>query len=161
MPASSFRLEEVLPHRPPMALLDEIVAFDGISRELTAAATIRAEWSENWAAVELMAQAAAALAGSLDRLAGQKGAARPGFLLGTRRLTLDISRFEIGRRYLVTARGAFDDDAAASFDCDVRDGATVVARAVLNAYRPADVDEFFSGRPAAGNSSPRSAPTLV
>ena len=143
MPASSFRLEDILPHRPPMRLIDEVVSFDEAAREAVVAATIRPEWSGNWVAIELMAQAAAALAGIFDRLSGMTGPARAGFLLGTRRLTLDVPRFETGRRYLVSAKAVFCDADAASFECAVRDGEAVVARAILNAYRPADVGEFL------------------
>ena len=90
MPASSYRVEDVLPHRPPMMLLDEIVSVDEEDRSLVARATIRKEWSENWAAIELMAQAAAALAGVSDRISGSTLPARIGFLLGTRRMKLHV-----------------------------------------------------------------------
>ena len=144
MQPSSFPLEEILPHRPPMVLLDEVVSFDESDGSLVAAATIRPEWSENYVAIELMAQASAALAGIYDRLVGGKDPARPGFLLGTRRLSLDIDRFEVGRRYLVTSKNVFRDGDAASFECSVRDGDKTVADAVLNAYRPYDISSFLS-----------------
>ena len=127
-----------------MLLIDEIVSFDETARELTAATTIRPEWRENWSAIELMAQASAALAGMSDKLAGHVGPARPGFLLGTRRLTLEVPAFEAGKRYLVTAKDVFGDDEAASFECTVRDGETVVARATLNTFRPRDVAVFLA-----------------
>lgn len=148
MPASSYRLEDILPHRPPMRLIDEVVSFDEATRELVAASTIRKEWCENWAAIELMAQTAAALAGISDRLKGHDGPPRPGFLLGTRRLTFAIPAFEVGKRYLVTAKNVFGDDEAASFECSVRDGETVVARATLNAFRPKDVAAFLATQSA-------------
>ncbi len=144
MQVSSFQLEEILPHRPPMVLLDEVVSFDESDGSLVVAATIRPEWSENYVAIELMAQASAALAGIHDRIAGGNDPARPGFLLGTRRLVLDIDRFEVGRRYLVTSKNVFRDGEAASFECTVRDGDKTVASAVLNAYRPHDISSFLS-----------------
>ena len=143
MQPSSCRLEELLPHRPPMVLIDEIVGYDLAARQLTAAVTVRDEWRENWVAVEFMAQTAAALAGLFDRESGARGAARPGFLLGTRKLTLPPEDFTVGRRYLVTAENVFHDDESASFACTVRDGEEVVASAVLNAYRPDDLDAFL------------------
>ena len=144
MQASSFPLEDILPHRPPMVLIDEVVSFDEADGSLVAAATIRPEWCENFVAIELMAQASAALAGIHDRLAGGKDPARAGFLLGTRRLSLGIDRFEVGRRYLVTSKNVFRDGEAASFECTVRDGDRTVASAVLNAYRPHDISSFLS-----------------
>ncbi|MBR1920843.1 MAG: 3-hydroxylacyl-ACP dehydratase [Kiritimatiellae bacterium] len=148
MPASSYRLEDLVPHRAPMLLVDEIVSFDEENLAVRAAATIRPEWSGNWAAIELMAQTAAALAGLHDRRAGYSGPPRAGFLLGTRRLELSLAAFEVGRRYDVTARNLFMDDEAASFDCAVLDGEKTVAHAILNAYRPADIEDFLSRRAA-------------
>ena len=144
MPVSSYRLEDVLPHRPPMVLLDEIVSVDEKERSLVAHATIRREWSENWASIELMAQAAAALAGVFDRVSGSTRPARPGFLLGTRKIRLNVPAFEVGKTYVVTAKDVFSDAESASFECSVRDGDAVVADAVLNAYRPNDVSAFLA-----------------
>lgn len=126
-----------------MVLIDEIVAFDPAEGSLTAAVVARREWCENWVAIELMAQTAAALAGKVDRAEGYAGPARPGFLLGTRRLELAIDRFEVGERYLITAKCAFSDAETASFDCEVTRNGQTVAKASLNAYRPQDVLGFM------------------
>ena len=150
MPASSYRLEDLLPHRPPMVLLDEVLSVDEKERSLVASATIRPEWRENWSAIELMAQAAAALAGVFDRVSGYDRPARPGFLLGTRRIKFAVPAFEVGRKYLVTAKDVFSDAESASFECTVRDGDNVVASAVLNAYRPDDISAFMSQQYGSG-----------
>ena len=144
MPASSYRLEDVLPHRPPMVLLDEIVSVDEKERSLVARVKIRPEWCENWASIELMAQAAAALAGVFDRVTGSTRPARPGFLLGTRRIKMHIPAFEVGKSYEVTAKDVFSDAGSAGCECTVRDGDAVVVEAVLNAYRPSDVSAFMA-----------------
>ncbi len=146
MPASSYRLEDLLPHRPPMVLLDEIVSVDEANRSIEATATIKSEWSQNWSAIELMAQAAAALAGVFDRVSGLDGPARPGLLLGTRRITFFAPSFEVGRTYTVTAKDVFSDAESASFECTVRDGESVLASATLNAYRPTDFNAFLAGQ---------------
>ena len=144
MPASSYRLEELLPHRPPMVLIDEVVAYDASARQLTTAVTIREEWSENYVAIEFMAQTAAALAGIFDRERNPAHPARPGFLLGTRKLSLALPRFEVGRRYLITATDEFNDDETASFRCEIADADDrIVATAMLNAYRPDDLKSFL------------------
>jgi predicted hotdog family 3-hydroxylacyl-ACP dehydratase len=127
-----------------MVLLDEVLSVDENERSLVASATIREEWRENWSAIELMAQAAAALAGVFDRVSGSDRPARPGFLLGTRRIRLAVPSFEVGRTYLVTAKDVFSDAESASFECTVRDGDAVVASAILNAYRPDDVVSFLA-----------------
>lgn len=152
MPASSYRLEDILPHRPPMVLLDEVLSVDEKEHSLVASATIRPEWRENWSAVELMAQASAALAGVIDRVSGSDHPARPGFLIGTRRIKFAVPSFEVGHRYLVTAKDVFSDEEAASFECTVRNGDKVVASAVLNAYRPNDVASFMSQQHESGKA---------
>ena len=146
--AARVRLEDVLPHRPPMVLLDAVEGYDSGRREVTASVVIGPAWRENWAAIEFMAQAAAALAGVCDREeAGREVPPKPGFLLGTRRLELMTDAFEVGRTCYVRAREAFSDGESASFDCEVyernADGAPrTLARATLNAYRPASVASF-------------------
>lgn len=135
--------ESLIPHRAPMVLIDEVVAFDAAACTLSAEFAARREWSESWAAIEYMAQASAALAGAMDIAEGREGGPRPGFLLGTRRLELDLPRFEPGRRYTVNVTRTFDDTESASFDCEIADGDAVVARATLNAYRPPDASAFL------------------
>lgn len=145
MPALSFPpLETLVPHRETMLLIDEVASCDYGKGELVAAFSARRGWCENWAAIEYMAQGAAALAGIADRQEGWQGAPRPGFLLGTRKLELDFERFEPGRRYTVHVQNAFRDADAASFVCEIFDGEKRVAAATLNAYRPPDVGAFLS-----------------
>lgn len=136
MQVSYYNLEDLIPHRDKMALIDEIVSCDLAAATLTAAVTIKPQWQENWVAIEFMAQTAAALAGAADRANGWTGRPRLGFLLGTRKLELFIDRFVVSRRYLVTACNSFFAEGAASFDCKIFDGPTLVAKASINAFRP-------------------------
>ena len=141
----SYSPVELLPHRPPRVLIDEIVDFDAESRTIVAAVDVREEWRGNWVAIEYMAQTAAALVGQFDRMGNAAAPARPGFLLGTRRLTLDVAAFETGRRYLVTATNDFADNETASFDCKMADSeGRVVASAHITAYRPSDLTAFMA-----------------
>lgn len=153
---SAWSLEELLPHRPPMMLLDAVESFDAEKKTLTATFTVArsqvfaagagadAGSVPNWLAIEYMAQASAALAGCYDRHVDPNRPARPGLLLGTRRLDLHRACFEIGQTYRVTATNAFWDADAAAFDCEIRDAAgELVAAATLNAYRPPDFGQFL------------------
>ncbi len=142
MQASSYPVESLVPHRPPMSLLDEIVSCDMKEGTLSAAFSARREWAENWSAIEYMAQAAAALAGAADRAGGYEGPPKPGFLLGTRKMGLDFDRFEPGKRYIARARSVLIDEEAGSFECEIADGERVLARATLNAFRPQDISAF-------------------
>ncbi|MCQ2394201.1 MAG: hypothetical protein MJ249_07920 [Kiritimatiellae bacterium] len=153
MAAVEWTLEELLPHRPPMVLIDEVESFDAASKRLTVRVTITPEQIfffkgqdgvPNWVAIEYMAQASAALAGCWDKHVAPDLPARPGLLLGTRKLELNLAKFEQGRTYHVTAENAFSDADAASFACTITDDAgQVVATASLNAYRPQNLEQFL------------------
>ena len=129
-------------------------SFDPVARSLTARVSITPDHMlystalggvPNWAAIEFMAQAAAALAGCIDKERDPSQPARPGLLLGTRRLDLRTDSFAAGRMYSVNVISAFWDDETASFACTVADDSgTVVAEAVLNAYRPKDFAKFLT-----------------
>ena len=143
MQALSCRLEDLLPHRPPMVLIDEIVSFDRGTETLVAAFEARRDWSESFAAIEFMAQTAAALVGIVDREQGLSVAAKPGFLLGSRRMELRFDHFEIGKRYLVRATCLFNDVQTASFECAIEDDGQIIASATISAYRPDDIESFM------------------
>ena len=149
----NWSLEELLPHRAPMVFLDAVESFDSVERSLTATVSITPAHVlysptlggvPNWAAIEFMAQAAAALAGCFDKDRDPAKPVRPGLLLGTRRLTLHADSFAAGRTYRVTAASTFWDAETAAFACTVVDDAgAVVAEAALNAYRPPDFGAFI------------------
>lgn len=142
MPVSFYPLEELIPHRDAMVLIDRVVEFNEAERSLVVEFKPRQEWMRAYAAIEYMAQSAAALAGYFDKLAGEK-AARPGFLLGTRKLSLAIDAFDREKTYRVKVMNEFADSSAASFSCEIMDGEEVVASATLNAYRPESLSEFL------------------
>ena len=120
MPALSLKVEDLVPHRPPMVLIDAVESVDLPSATLVASFTAREEWSGNCFALEYMAQAAAALAGVFDKAAGE-AACRPGVLLGTRRLDLGISRFVPGVKYMVKVVREYEDGDSAAFSCEIRE----------------------------------------
>ncbi len=144
-------IENLLPHRPPMILVDALRDFDPAAHRVTAEVhvTESSPFCEdgrvpNFVAIEYMAQTAGLLAGCSDRLSGVTGAVRSGLLLGTRRLELGIDAFEAGHRYMVTSETTFVDADAAAFECRIEDEAgRVVASATLNAYRPPDMKSFL------------------
>jgi predicted hotdog family 3-hydroxylacyl-ACP dehydratase len=148
---TSVPLEELIPHRPPMVLIDAVESFDAAAKRLVARVTIgenqlfcTSDGVPNWVAIEYMAQTAAALVGLYDKVTAPGAPARPGLLLGTRRLDLKLDRFEMGKTYFISAENVFSDDEAASFICSIQDAAgDTVATATLSAYRPPDIEQFI------------------
>ncbi len=144
-------LVRLLPHRPPMVLIDGVEAFDPEAKRVVVSVKIDDSvlfFSDggvpSWVAIEYMAQAAATLAGLRDRLLAPDCAPRAGMLLGTRRMDVELSRFVAGETYHASAECVFEDSDAASFQCEIRDVTDrVVASATLNAYRPPDMAAFL------------------
>ncbi|MBE0531777.1 MAG: 3-hydroxylacyl-ACP dehydratase [Rhodospirillales bacterium] len=138
-------VEHLLPHAPPMVLLDEVIGYDTDS--ILAVATIgtghpflAGDGVPAHVGIELMAQACGAFAGAEALAAGE--AVRVGFLLGTRRFEAHVPLFRVGERLEISARVALRDDEMACFDCEIRRTGAVVAEARLNVYQPKDLGTF-------------------
>ena len=139
----SLRLADLLPHRPPMILLAEL-----ISVEESGGASAVADTSPGCifydselkgvpacAALEYMAQTMALAVGAGQRR--QRLSPKLGFVLGTRRMEVKVATFESGKRYVVNAKCDYDDNEVASFDCSITDpDGVTVATALLTAYQP-------------------------
>ena len=146
--------EKLVPHRGAMLLIDEEPFFDESRQLVVTAFTPRAggvffdaelKGVPAWAAIEYVAQAAAACAGYADLKSNPGSAPRPGLLLGSRKVSLFTDRFKLGVRHEVTAKCSFSDGESAAFECAILfpDG-SVAASAVLSAYRPDDFRDFLS-----------------
>jgi predicted hotdog family 3-hydroxylacyl-ACP dehydratase len=148
---SRYPIQDTLPHRPPMILIDEIVAREPGS--ITVAVTVRPQalffqpgrGMPVHVVLEWMAQACAAYGGADARDAG--GTPRVGFLLGTRDFRATRSWLSEGERFEVKTVLDFHDDELASFSCEVsdtRDGQSV-ARASLTVFHPRDARSVVGG----------------
>jgi predicted hotdog family 3-hydroxylacyl-ACP dehydratase len=149
MTLALYPVESVVPQRPPMILIDDVIARQ--ADEITVDVTIRPtrlffqldRGMPSHVALEWMAQACAAFAGSEARDQGHP--VRLGFLLGTRDFHANRSWFAEGEHLYVRARLAYRDEEMANFDCEVTDssGAQSLAKASLNVYQPRDVSTLF------------------
>lgn len=146
---ADIRLETLLPHRAPMILIDRVLAYDVQAKRADVEVTIGpgqvffdGTGVPAHVAIEYMAQAAAALVGLNDLASGTEP--RPGLLLGTRKLELNLDHFADGETYRITAHCEFEDAEAAAFACAIADAAgKTVATATLSAYRPPDMAAFL------------------
>jgi predicted hotdog family 3-hydroxylacyl-ACP dehydratase len=149
-----FTIAEVLPHEPPMRLLDEIL--EAGDERVSGALTIRRDslfcdgvnGVPAWAGMEYMAQTASLYSGIQDLRQGM----RPGIclLLGSRRYRAERPFFPIGSRLRVVATlTLMDDTHITAFDCTLyceQDGESVVwARGDIKAYRPPDIQAVLRG----------------
>ncbi|GAB2179347.1 ApeP family dehydratase [Dongia sp. agr-C8] len=141
-----YAIDRLLPHAPPMLLLDEVLGWN--AERIVAGVTVRpdAMFLEDQGlpahvAIEWMAQTCGAWVGVQALEAGRP--VRIGFLLGTRDFKSCIARYQIGDRIAVTAGVVLSDGQMAVFDCTVARGAEVCATARLNVFQPADLDAML------------------
>lgn len=135
-------MDKLLPHSPPMLLLDEAVAYS--PTEIVAEVTIRPDHPlarpEGVAAhvgIELMAQACGAHVGALAQEIGAP--VRVGFLLGTRNYRAEVDWFRFGDRLRILARSIFMEDGMGVYDCRIERDGVGLAEAQLTLFQPDDV----------------------
>jgi len=145
-------IAELVPHRGAMLLLESISAASDTELEARAAVPAEAWFLDgdgampSWIGIELMAQAAAALAGLNGRKASQPP--RPGVLLGTRSYRASAGRFPRGARLVVSVRLAQADEIGyAAYDCAIRGPGELLAEATLKVFAPADFGAFIQSVP--------------
>lgn len=131
-------IEELLPHRAPMILLDEVVDHDARSIVCRAKVPgtspfVRDGQMPAVVALEHMAQATAALLG-LHALA-KGGPIRGGYLVGSRQLDLEIDELAVGDRLEVRAEHVWGEEQFATFACSLHRDGVRVASATLNVLR--------------------------
>jgi predicted hotdog family 3-hydroxylacyl-ACP dehydratase len=153
MPASKILppIEDLLPHRGTMLLLDRVVEFAGdtvVAEYAQRADAWYADGSGNmpgWLGIELMAQAVAAHVALVKRLAGFPG--KMGALLGTRAYRASAASFAADRVLEIRAREVFRDESGlAGYECAIAQGGAVLADAVLKVYEPEDFGLFMQGK---------------
>jgi predicted hotdog family 3-hydroxylacyl-ACP dehydratase len=132
-------IAELLPHKPPMLLLDAVTCFEEDAAECTVAIRESSTFFERegvpaWVAMEYCAQCIAAFAGLRARQSG--GEPRMGLLVAARELTLHTDWFRAGETLLVRAQREFGEERVGRFDCRVTRDGIVVATASLSVYLP-------------------------
>lgn len=138
-------LTELLPHRPPMVLLDRLVHLEPERLEAEVTLTPASMFCEEgrvgaWVGLEYMAQAVAALAGARARLEGRPP--RVGLLLGSREYRCDVPHFQVGQVLRVSASHVFfDPHGVSAMACAIEEASSrrPLARASLTGF---EVDDF-------------------
>jgi len=153
MRACPYPVADLLPHKPPMVLIDAVRGWDeGL---LDASVTIRpgipfhdpARGVPAYVGIEYMAQACGAYAGLEAVSAGQP--VRIGLLLGTRRYAATVGWFEPDQELLVRIRELFRDGSIGMFDCRIECEGRELATAQLSVYL-LEAGAALPGAPADG-----------
>jgi predicted hotdog family 3-hydroxylacyl-ACP dehydratase len=137
-------IEVLLPHAPPMILLDDVVDIDKTS--IAASVTIRdcslfleAPGVPSHIGIEYMAQACGAYAGS--KALEQGAPVQIGLLLGTRRYQARVPWFRLGDRLIVSVSEIY----SGAFDCRIEREAELLATAQLSVYQPEHSEPLQGG----------------
>lgn len=146
---TKYPVEHLLPHSPPMILLDRVLRYDSLN--LVAEVAIRPDSMfydididgvPAWVGIEYMAQTVSALAGLRAREKNQE--IKLGLLLGTRRLILTHKVLPAGRCYHVHVKQIFwDESGLANFDCRVSLDQEVYVEAKINVFEADDIERIM------------------
>ena len=136
----SYSVNDLLPHAPPMVLLDEVLRWE--QGTVATTLTIRPEslfftpdsGVPSYVGLEYMAQTCGIYAGIEAKIQGHP--VRLGFLLGTRNFHASRDSFHLGDRLVIEATEVFRQDGMGVFDCRIKIGNEEVASAQLNLYQP-------------------------
>ncbi len=142
MTPDGIAIEDLLPHRDGMLLIDEILAVD------TEQAVTRAVVSEQWPlfsgqgvstliAVELVAQTAGICNGWVSRQRHGDDFSRRGWLVGVKKADFAGDTLPLGSEVVTTARNGYKFESFREASGTVRLGSQIIARVTLQLFQPA------------------------
>lgn len=154
-------LDEILPHRPPMLLLDAMTLAE--ERAVACAVTVRenapfveAGKTSSLLAVEYFAQAVAALFAYKAR--GEGNPEFRGLLLGVRDLDLAVPHFAVGDALEVHCREHWGSGPVAHFQCTLSRGPERLATGAITVLR-GDPNEMAARPDGPELTAPPSGPS--
>lgn len=135
-------IADIMPHDPPMVLLDRYVTSDKASLIAEVHITASSPFFEaglgvpSYIGIEYIAQAISAFNGLTAF--SEKRELKPGFLLGSRNVSLKVPYFPVGKTVCVSINVSFNDGEMAVFDGEISLDGDVIVQARINAFQPAD-----------------------
>ena len=145
-------IADLLPHDPPMVLLDRYISSD--EKELIAETDITPAsqfYTEGlgvpaYIGIEYIAQAVSAFNGLKDQQSGR--VVRPGFLLGSRNVQITADYFDPDAIITTRVEMSFNDGEMAVFDGHVFQDGQLKVKARINAYQPENPAAFIDAAKA-------------
>jgi len=135
---------DLLPHAPPMVLLEEVVGWDqgkvitALTIHVESLFFVKDEGVPTYVGIEYMAQTCGAYAGIEAHNHGQRP--RLGFLLGTRDYHAAQDWFRPGDRLVIEATEIYRQEGMGVFDCRISHNNEEIVSAQLNLYQPEEND---------------------
>ena len=140
-----FDLQTILPHRPPMIFIDEVIEYDLDQFSLTASVMIKDDsmfFDKNlggvpaWAGLEYIAQTVGALSGICNR---ENGNHEPqlGFILGARKYKNTVKYYKNKEKYYIFIEKQFYDSELGNFAGTIKDeGGNLCAAVEITVFTP-------------------------
>ena len=134
-----YSVAELLPHRAPMILIDEILGYDDSTVIAAVEVGPQSLFLEergvpSHVGLEFMAQTSGAFAGIIARDRSEE--VRIGFVLGTRQYRAHLPFFRSGDRLVVTVSVLYQDGEMGAFECRIEVAGRLAAEAQLSVYQP-------------------------
>jgi len=131
-------VEDLVPHRAPMILIDEVVAAEGVTLTARVRLTDSSPFMQSGQlpaliTLEYMAQSIAAFAGMKGRKKGEP--VKLGLLMSCREMTLAVDFLQAGDELTIVVTEVWSDDNLGNFDCFVRRGDEMISQASLSVYQ--------------------------
>ena len=147
MSSTPYPIEQVVPHGPPMILLDQLDHYD--QESVNCSLTIQPDslfcdgkQIPAWVGIEYMAQTIAAYSGAHARDSGEEVVI--GFLVGTRKYQSHIHHFIVGDQLTIHANKVImGENGLGVFECKILRQDQVVAEANLNVFQPNNPEAFL------------------
>ena len=142
-----YELTKILPHKPPMILLDDILEVNLEEHYLISMFKVypqkvfyEKQGINSLVGIEFMAQTIGCYAYFKDN----DKEPSPGLLLGTRLYNNSIDYFKEGEIYTVKAQEVFSDNNIVAFDCIIyNNDKEEVASATINAYQGGNIKDLL------------------
>lgn len=151
-----YNISDLLPHRPPMQLITAVDSVDFDAQKLVARVDITPDdlmyddtigGVPSWISLEYMAQAIGCFIGAADLERDPNSVPAVGFVLGSRKLSVDIPTYQGGQSYFIHVVALFMDKNIANFECQIYNSDNeLVASGAINVFRPDDIKQFMDMR---------------
>ena len=148
-----YNISDLLPQRPPMQFITAIQSVDLENQTLIARVDITAQdlmydselgGVPSWISLEYMAQAIGCFIGTADRDENPDAKPVVGFIMGARKLSVNIPVYLVGQSYFIHVISVFCDKNIANFECYIyNQNDELVANGAVNVFRPNDIKQFM------------------
>ncbi len=151
-----YNISDLLPHRSPMQFITAIESVDFEKQTMITRIDITPQdlmYDANLGGVpssislEFMAQSIGCFIGAADLEKTPDNKPAVGFVLGSRKISVNIPTYLVGKSYFVHVESVFCDKNIANFECQIYNQENnLVATGAINVFRPDDIQQFMDER---------------